>query len=107
MADFIHNLGLRELLTNLYKLFTYYVGSEVLTAVVMKSTIFWDITLCSLLSVNRLFGGTYRHLLSRWFLALLIFSALKMEAICSSETSVDTQQTIWRYIPEDYTLLFT
>jgi hypothetical protein len=27
-----------------------------------------------------------------------------MEAICSSETSVDTQQTTWRYIPEDGTL---
>jgi hypothetical protein len=29
------------------------------------------------------------HLLSRWFLAQLIFSTLKMEAICSFETSVD------------------
>jgi hypothetical protein len=27
-----------------------------------------------------------------------------MEAICSSETSVDTQWTIRRYIPEGYTL---
>jgi hypothetical protein len=27
-----------------------------------------------------------------------------MEAICSSETSVDFQQTTWRYIPEDNTL---
>jgi hypothetical protein len=31
---------------------TDYVGFEVLTAVVMKSTIFWDITPCSLLKVN-------------------------------------------------------
>jgi hypothetical protein len=38
----------------------YYVGSEVLTAVVMKSTVFWDITPCSPLKVNRNFGGTYR-----------------------------------------------
>jgi hypothetical protein len=30
------------------------------TAVVMKSTIFWDITSCSPLSVNRRFGETYR-----------------------------------------------
>jgi hypothetical protein len=30
-----------------------FVGFEVLTAVVMKSTIFWDITLCSPLKVNR------------------------------------------------------
>jgi hypothetical protein len=26
----------------------------------MKSVIFWDMTPCSPLSVNRLFGGTYR-----------------------------------------------
>jgi hypothetical protein len=89
--------------------------------VVMKSTIFWDITPRSPLIVNRRFGGTYClhlqgrknkpskkpacHLLSHWFLAQLIFSTLKMEAICSSETSVDTQWTTRRYIPEDGTLL--
>jgi hypothetical protein len=43
-------------------------------------------------------------MLSRWFLAQLIFSTLKMEAICSSETSVNTQQTTRHYIPEDATL---
>jgi hypothetical protein len=37
-----------------------FVGFEVLTAVVMKSTIFSDITLCSSLKVNRRFGGIYR-----------------------------------------------
>jgi hypothetical protein len=36
------------------------VGFEVLTAVVLKSTIFWDITPCRPLKVNRCFGGTYR-----------------------------------------------
>jgi hypothetical protein len=60
-----------------------------------ESTIFWDITPCSPLSVNRSFGGTYVQ---------LIFSTLKMEAILSSETSVDTQRTTRRYIPEDGTL---
>jgi hypothetical protein len=44
------------------------------------------------------------NLLARWFLAELISSTLKMEAICSSETSVDTQRTTLRYIPEDGTL---
>jgi hypothetical protein len=34
-----------------------------------------------------------------------IISTLKMEAICSSETSVATQQTTWRHIPEYDTLL--
>jgi hypothetical protein len=38
------------------------------------------------------------------FLAERISSTLKMEAICSSETSVDTQRTTRRYIPEDDTL---
>jgi hypothetical protein len=43
-----------------------FVGFEVLTAVVMKSTIFWDITPCSPLKFNRRFGGTYRlHLQGR------------------------------------------
>jgi hypothetical protein len=36
------------------------VGFEVHTAVVMKSTHFWDITPCSPLKVNRRFRGTYR-----------------------------------------------
>jgi hypothetical protein len=42
------------------------VEFEVLTAAVMKSTIFCDITPCSPLKVNRCFGGTYRlHLQGR------------------------------------------
>jgi hypothetical protein len=43
-----------------------HVGFEVLTAVVMKHTSFWDITACSLLRVNQRFGRTYRlHLLGQ------------------------------------------
>jgi hypothetical protein len=66
--------------------FNYYifVGFEVLTAVVMKRTVFWDITTCNPLKVNRRFGGTYRlyvqgrrirrarNLLSRRYFAPLI-----------------------------------
>jgi hypothetical protein len=38
----------------------------VLTVAVMKNTIFWDTTPCSLLSVNRCFGETHRfHLEGR------------------------------------------
>jgi hypothetical protein len=33
-----------------------------------------------------------------------ISSTLKKEAICSSETSVETERTTWRHIPEDDTL---
>jgi hypothetical protein len=39
---------------------SYTVRFEDLTAMVIKSTIFWDITPCSLFKVNRRFGGTYR-----------------------------------------------
>jgi hypothetical protein len=75
---------------------------------VMKITIFWDTTPYSPFGVNRRFGGTYRlhlgHLILRLFLARLILSTLKMEAIYSSETSVDTQRSTQRYIAEDGTL---
>jgi hypothetical protein len=43
------------------------------------------------------------HLLTCWFL-LKFSSTLKMEAICSSETSVASQDTTRRHIPEDDTL---
>jgi hypothetical protein len=54
----------------------------------MKSIIFWDVTSPADLLV----------------LAEIISLTLKMEAICSSETSVETQQTTRRHIPEDDTL---
>jgi hypothetical protein len=105
-----------------------YVRFEVLIAVVMKSFIVWCITPCSLFKVNRCFGGIYRlHLQGRrisrarnqsqsmiWELCLppafrlvscsTYSSTLKMEAICSSETSVETRRTTRRHIPEDDTL---
>jgi hypothetical protein len=81
----------------------------------MKSTIFWDITPCSPLSIKRRFGGTYRlHLQDRknklskkpatcFHAGFLLSLFFLMEAICSSETSVNTQRTARRYIPEDGT----
>jgi hypothetical protein len=38
-----------------------FVGFEVLIAVVTKSSVFWDITSCSPLKVNRCFGATCRR----------------------------------------------
>jgi hypothetical protein len=35
----------------------FFVGFEVLPAVVLESSIFWDTTPCSLLKVNQYFGG--------------------------------------------------
>jgi hypothetical protein len=68
----------------------------------MKRIIFWDMTPCNPLSFIRRFGGIY-SLLACWF-AEPISSTLKMEAICFSETSVETQRTTRRHIPEDNTL---
>jgi hypothetical protein len=49
------------------------VGFEVLTAAVMKSTIFWDIMPCSVLKINQRFGGTYRLHIHAGFLLDLFF----------------------------------
>jgi hypothetical protein len=91
----------------------------------IKSSIFRDITPCSPLKVNRCFGVTCRlhlqgrsrwhippkcrlaALLTTWFRAgfcVAYSSTLKMEATYSSETSVDFQRTIRRYITEDRTV---
>jgi hypothetical protein len=56
-----------------YTVHLHYVGAETLTAVVMKSSIFWDITPCSPLNVIPGFGGTC-HLLQAGFLLGLSFS---------------------------------
>jgi hypothetical protein len=109
-----------------------YVGFEVITAVVMKSSIFCDIMLCSSLKVNRRFGATCcPHLegrrisqarkqreagskqncypLATWFVlvsCLAYSSTLKMGATYSSEMSVNFQWTTWHYIPVDRSLVF-
>jgi hypothetical protein len=69
------------------------VGSEVLTAIVKKSnTVFWDmlIELCLPPAFTVVSCSGY-------------YSVPKMEAMCSSETSVGFQRTTLRYIPEDST----
>jgi hypothetical protein len=93
----------------------FWKQSKVLTAVVIKSSIFRDIIPCSPLKINQRFGGTCRFNLQyrrisqarnqhevgskhRWFLAWV---TLQMKATCSSETSIVFQCTTWRYIPED------
>jgi hypothetical protein len=69
-------------------------------------TIFWDITPCSPLKVNRRFGEHIAtcHLLSRWFLTRLIIRPWRWR--CTSEDAVDFQRitSIWRYITDDRTL---
>jgi hypothetical protein len=74
---------------------------EVVTPLVMKSNVFWDITPYSSLKVSRRFTGLPP---SFALVTCLAYSTLKMKAICSSETSVDFQRTTQRYILEDSTL---
>jgi hypothetical protein len=74
----------------------------------MKSTIIWDILVCSLSKVNQRIRGTYRlHIYcSPPAVALLSFSAflnVKVEVICSLKISFDFQWTTLCYVPEDST----
>jgi hypothetical protein len=84
----------------------------------MKSSIFWDITPCSLLKVNRRFGETCclhiqcrrisQSLLATGFMLVSCFaysSILKMKT-CSSAMSVDFQLTTQRHIAETRALNF-
>jgi hypothetical protein len=64
-----------------------YVGFEVLTAVVMKSTP------CGSPAVTLVYCSA-------------ISSTLKLEMICSCETSVDFQRATRRYIPEYGTIQY-
>jgi hypothetical protein len=84
----------------------------------IKSSIFWDITPCSQLKTNRRFGGicrlhfqvqriSQRKILREMWQAEMVsflYSTLKVEAICSSETWVDFPRTKRRYIWEDHIL---
>jgi hypothetical protein len=78
------------------------VGTEVLTAVVMKGAIFWHIAPCGPY-VNRRFGRTYHaheHLLhARWFLAQLIF--YPEDGGDTVLLNVGSHRTTRRYNPED------
>jgi hypothetical protein len=104
--------------------YIFILGFEVITAVIMKGSIFWYITPCSLLKVNRRFGRTYLPFfwieeeskkemimnltlldsISMLLSCLAYSSTLKMEATCYSETSVGSLRATRRYIPEHRTL---
>jgi hypothetical protein len=83
---------------------------NILTAVVKKSSVFVDITPCSQLKVSLRFGRKFhlhfQHFLPHAFTLVpcLAYSLnLKMEATCSSETSIDFQRTTRRCIQGDIT----
>jgi hypothetical protein len=82
----------------------------------LRGVVFWYITMCCPLKVSRRFGGTYRlHLQVRRInharnhcemakpssaLGYLGSSTLKMQARCSSATSVDFQRNKWSTLHE-------
>jgi hypothetical protein len=67
---------------------TTYSRFQVLMAVGMKMTAFWDITPCSLVEVDRRFRGVYCPV------------RVMMEAALTSETSVYFNKTARHHIPE-------
>lgn len=60
--------------------------------------------ICMVFSVlmSKCFGGGYECFGEMYCLHLRVEVTMKMEAICSSETLVNTYKTAWHYNPEDY-----
>jgi hypothetical protein len=95
----------------------YLVGFEVFKAVTMKNAVLWGVAPCRSDRLNRSFGGSYRiHLQGKKIQreqvaaelllpahagsSLADFSTLKMEAIRSSETSVQSITSTRRHTPK-------
>jgi hypothetical protein len=64
---------------------------------VMKSSIFWNITTCRI-------WGSHTNGYEEFYLLGWNQREIKLQAKSSSETSVDLQQITLRYIPENSTL---
>jgi hypothetical protein len=63
-----------------------------------ESALFWDRTSRSPLKFNRRLPPVFTQV------SCSAYSIMKLEAIYSSETSIDFERTTRRYIPEDMTL---
>jgi hypothetical protein len=91
-------------------LFSYWLGGLVNgcwrlhTDQPMRTKLHFPLTFCFLYTPIFWLAGYSASPAYSLVLAEIISSTLKMEAICSSDTSVATQQTTRRHIPEDYTL---
>jgi hypothetical protein len=87
------NLGPTKYETKVLPIELQHSGFEVLTAVVIQNSIFWDITPCSTLNVNQCFAGTYRLHLHGWRVShawnLHEAGSKQMETICSCGKLVD------------------
>jgi hypothetical protein len=84
-----------------------YFARRVSSSGIWRRVVSWVATdvseehIASILRVEEIISAF--HLLARWF-AEPVSSTQKMEAISSSETSVETERTTRRHIPEDDTL---
>jgi hypothetical protein len=75
------------------------VEFQVFTAVVMKSTIFWDTTSCSPLNVNRSFGGSYRlHLQGRIMSRARYQREIRWQAEGNPHTRLQMKEAIAKFI---------
>jgi hypothetical protein len=70
----------------------------------MKSTIFWDITLCIPLKVNQLSREHISLLPAFMLVSCSAYLNLKMEVTCPSEMLLGFKQTTWCYILGDSSL---
>jgi hypothetical protein len=70
----------------------------------VKIRAFWDVAPCSLIGVHRRLKGAYclHHQDDEYYIMMGTTSiiALMIEAVRTSETSVYSYETTWRYIPE-------
>jgi hypothetical protein len=71
------------------------VRFQVLTAITVKIIVVWDVTPCSLVDISRYHEGMYCLTLSIGELGH--YSTVKMEAVCSSETSNCIFKTTWSH----------
>jgi hypothetical protein len=86
--------------TTAIKMFKSLMLCETFSCNYIKTTVFWDVTPCSLVD-HQCFGGTAcLHLQD----ARRHSSNLKMEIASSSETMITSYQTAQHHIPEDSNL---
>jgi hypothetical protein len=94
----------------LMMMMNFHVKFEVITSMTMKNTVFWDMMPHSLVEVYQCFGGAYclhlqcsgKQSKACWLLVCLPYSsALNMDAVCSSEMSVNFYHATQHHILQD------